>query len=112
MSLLEELNNLVTACGLPVETGIFSGAATDAYVVITPLSDIFEVFADNSPQAEVQEARLSLFVKGSYTKQKNALGRALLDADFTVTDRRFIEYETDTKYYHYAIDVAHFIKLE
>ncbi len=106
MSLLEELNVIIDGCGIPVETGIFSGAAPDGYVVITPLSDTFEMFADNVPQNEIQEARLSLFVKGSYTKQKNAVVRALLDAGLTVTDRRYIEYETDTQYYHYAIDVC------
>jgi hypothetical protein len=106
MSILEELSSVVASCGLPVETGVFSGAAPDAYVVITPLADTFGCFADNRPQTEVQEARLSLFVKGSYTKQKNTIVRALLDADFTITDRRFVEREDDTGYFHYAIDVA------
>ena len=112
MSLLEELNSLITGCGLPVETGVFSGAAPDAYMVITPLSDSFGLIADNRPQAEVQEARLSLYAKGNYTKHKNAAVRALLDADFTITDRRYIEYETDTSYHHYAIDVAKTYELE
>ena len=112
MTMLEELNTLVTSCGLPVETGIFSGVPPDAYVVITPLTDTFATFADNRPQVDVQEARLSLFVKGNYIKHRNAIVRALLGADFTITDRRFIEYETDTKYYHYAIDLAIFYEME
>lgn len=59
-----------------------------------------------------QEARLSLFTKGSYTKLKNALVRALLGADFYITDRRYIGYETETGYHHYAIDVAQIYELE
>lgn len=39
-------------------------------------------------------------------KIKNTLVRALLAADVTVTDRRYIGFETDTGYHHYAIDVA------
>ena len=104
MTMLEELNATITACGLPVETGIFSGIPPDAYVVITPLTDTFATFADNQPQVDVQEVRLSLFVKGNYIKHRNAIVRALLGADFTITDRRFIEREDITGYFHVSID--------
>ena len=60
MSLLSELNTLLSGCGISVETGIFSDKAPDAYLVITPLSDSFELHADNAPGCETQEARLSL----------------------------------------------------
>ncbi len=106
MSLLSELNTLLAYCGVPVETGVFSDKAPDAYIVLTPLSDSFELHADNTPGCETQEARLSLYSKGSYTKAKNAVVRTLLGADFYITDRRYIGYETDTGYHHYAIDVA------
>lgn len=112
MSLLSELNTLLTDCGIPVETGIFSDKAPDAYLVITPLSDSFEFHADNAPGCETQEARLSLFTKGSYTKLKNDLVRALLGADFYITDRRYIGFEAETGYHHYAIDVAQIYELE
>ena len=49
---------------------------------------------------------ISYFNKGSYTKQKNAMIRALLGADFVITDRRYIGHEDDTGFHHYAIDVA------
>ncbi len=71
MSLLSDLQALVEHCGVSVETGVFSGKAPDTYLVITPLSDSFELHADNTPGCEMQEARLSLFTKGSYTKLKN-----------------------------------------
>jgi len=106
MSLLSELKTISGQCEIPVETGVFSGVPPDLYLVITPLIDTFEVHADNEPGYEVQEARLSLFVKGSYTRYKNQLVRTLLGADFTITDRRYIGHEDDTGFHHYAIDVA------
>ena len=112
MSLLSEVNGIAENCGLTVETGVFSDAPPKEYLVVTPMADTFELHADNAPECEVQEARLSLFSKGSYTKQKNALVRALLGADFTVTDRRYIGHEDDTGYHHYAIDVAKLYGLE
>jgi hypothetical protein len=71
MSILNELKSHSRLCGIPVETGRFSGVPPDTYLVITPLIDLFEVHADNTPGYEVQEARLSLFVKGNYTAIKN-----------------------------------------
>lgn len=106
MSILAELNTLLEGLGVKVETGVFKGKAPDGYMVVTPLSDTFELFADNLPQAEVQEARLSLFSKMNYNQRKNAVVNALLKAEFTITDRRYIGFEEDTEYHHYAIDVA------
>ena len=104
--MLEELNTIVESAGLPVETGVFSKAAPDAYVVITPISEHFELFADNAPGMNIEEARLSLFSKGNYGPQKDLLVRMLLSAGFLVTERRYIGLEEDTGYHHFAIDVA------
>jgi len=111
MSLLQELNGLLSPI-VPVETGVFSKSAPDRYVVITPLADTFELYSDDRPRNETQEARLSLFDKGSYTSVKNQIVRALLNAEFTITDRRYIGHEDDTGYHHYAIDVAKIYELE
>ena len=110
MSLLSELKDLATEYGLPVETGVFSGAAPEEYLVLTPLNDTFDLFRDNAPGIDVQEVRLSLFTKGSYTEVKNALVRLMLAADMTITDRRYIGHEDDTGYH--AIDVAKFYRME
>ena len=112
MSLLSEIKAAVTGCGLPVETGVFSGEPPEEYVVVTPLADTYELHADNLPGYETQEARLSLFSKGNYTAIKDTLVRALLGADFCITDRRYIGHEDDTGYHHYAIDVAKLYRLE
>lgn len=111
MSLLQELNTLLSPL-IPVETGIFSETAPDRYLVITPLADTFELFTDDIPRHETQEARLSLFDKGNYMALKNQIIRSLLETDFTITDRRYLGHEDDTGYHHYAIDVAKDYELE
>ena len=111
MSLLSDLNTLISPL-VPVETGVFSEPAPDRYAVITPMVDTFELYTDDKPRHEIQEARISLFDKGSYTAVKNQIVRILLDADFIITDRRYVGYEDDTGYHHYAIDVAKYYELE
>ncbi|MVB09465.1 hypothetical protein CAFE_01210 [Caprobacter fermentans] len=106
MNILQELTELITELGLAVETGVFSGEAPAEYIVITPLTDSFELFGDNRPGYETQEARLSLFSKRNYIALKTSVLRALLAAGFTVTDHRYIGHEDDTGYHHYAIDAA------
>lgn len=112
MSILTELNTLIKAIPLPVETGVFSDKAPNEYVVLTPLLDVFEVHANNRPNFDVQEARISLFSKENYRPRKKQITNALLYADFTITERRYIGHEDDTNYYHYAIDVAKTYELE
>lgn len=112
MGILEELNTVLAALDVPIETGVFSGKAPERYAVITPLSDTFDLHADNAPGVDIQEARISLFVKGNYTSLKNKLVRLLLQNDFTVTGRMYNGYETDTGYHHYTVDVARYYETE
>ena len=104
--MLEELNTIVESAGLPVETGVFSTTAPDEYLVITQKSEHFELFSDNAPGKNIEEARLSLFSKGNYGTKKRHLIRLLLSAGFLVSERRYIGMEEDTGYHHFAIDVA------
>ncbi len=112
MSILADIQTALSPIGIPIETGAFKKPAPDKYIVVVPLVDTFELHADNKPGVDIQEARLSLFCKGSYTKEKNAAVRALLGADFTITERRYIGYENDTGYFHYAVDVAKYYETE
>ena len=112
MSLLSELNTLLEALQIPVETGVFNGKAPETYVVITPLTDTFAMYAGDCPQYEVQEARLSLFSQGNYRPLKRQIEKALLAAGITITDRRYIGHEDDTGYHHFAIDTAKHYELE
>ena len=112
MSILEDLTSILATKGIPVETGIFSDEAPDTYIVITPLSDTFDLHADNAPGVDIQEARLSLYTKGSYTALKSRIVRLLLREDFTITGRTYNGYETDTGYHHYTVDAARHYEFE
>ena len=112
MTILEELNTLIEDQGIPVETGLFSKKPPDLYLVLTPLVDLFDLYADNLPEFESQEVRLSLFSKGNYMKIRNTLTRTLIGAGFTITDMRYMGHEDDTGYHHYAIDVIKTYKFE
>ena len=112
MSILEDLTSILATKGIPVETGIFSDEAPDTYIVTTPLSDTFDLHADNAPGVDIQEARLSLYTKGSYTALKNRIVRLLLREDFTITGRTYNGYETDTGYHHYTVDAARHYEFE
>lgn len=112
MSLLSDLNAIASQLGIAVETGVFTDTPPNDYLVLTPLVDTFDLHADNAPGTDVQEVRLSLFTKGSYTKWKNAIVRALLAADITITDRRYVGHEDDSGYHNYAIDVANYYEME
>ena len=112
MTILEELNDLLSNLGIPVETGEFSDSAPDTYSVLTPLSDRFEIFGDNLPLIDINEVRISLFIKGNYLETKRQITQALLQADFTITDRLFVGFEKEAKYFHVAIDVAKHYEME
>lgn len=112
MSVLADIQSVLAGLGIPIETGVFTEKAPARYIVVVPLADSFDLHADNAPGCDVQEARISLYAQGSYTKDKNAIVKALLAADMTITDRRYIGYENDTGYHHYAVDVANYYELE
>ena len=106
MSILSELKQIARRLAIPVQTGSFQKKPPDVFLVLTPMTETFPEHADNAPQFTQPEVRLSLYAKGSYTRLTDTLVRCLLQADFTVTGRQYIEYETDTGYHHYEIDVT------
>ena len=111
MSVLADIQTALSALDIPIETGVFTDTAPAKYIVAVPITDTFDLHADNAPGIDVQEARLSLYVR-NYMADKNALVKTLLGADFTITDRRYIGYETETGYHHYAVDVAKHYEME
>jgi len=106
MNILSELTSLLTALKVLFAVGHFSDVPPDEYIVIIPLADSFELAADNLPQADVQEARLAIYSKNNYYPLRGRMTTALLAQDFIITDRRYIEFEADTKYHHAVIDVS------
>lgn len=105
-SILRDIKETLKSTGIPIETGAFRDKAPEEYLVLTPMSDLFELYADNLPQIDMQEVRVSLFTKGNYMARKNQVVFLLMTADFTITDRRYIGEERDTGFHHFAIDVA------
>ena len=106
MSILEELNSVLSGIGLKVETGKFSDTAPSEYVVLTPLTDSFDLYADDIPRYDISEVRVSLFSRGNYTKRVKQLVKALFSAGFTITERRYIGHDDSTGYFNYSVDIA------
>ena len=105
--LLEQVTAVADRLGLPIAVGLHTDSPAPAtYLVATPLSDLFDVFADNRPGVEIEEARLAVFTTGNYLPIRDQLTKALLDTGFTVTARRYVGFEADTGYHHYALDIA------
>lgn len=112
MSLLSELSEIAEKLKIPSSTVVYSGTPPDEYLVLIPMSENFDIHADNLPNAEVQEVRISLFSKGNYNRTKSRLVKALLNSDITITARKYVGYENDTKYHHFAIDAAKNYEME
>lgn len=112
MSLLKDLMTLIGPLGIPVETGVFTEQPPDEYLIITPMSDRLDFYADNQAHTIIEEARLSLFSKKNYLERKKQLTKALLTGGITITDRQYIGFENDTKYHHYVIDVLKEYEME
>lgn len=112
MNILSQLMISLEPVGLPVETGYFSGIPPDEYIVLIPIVDSLELYADNLPLAQTEEIRLSIFTKNNYLNLRNQITKLLLGAGFSITDRRYIGFEEDTKYHHYAIDVMKEYEME
>ncbi len=106
MTVLAELKVLARELGLSSGTVSFHEKAPDTYLVFTPLTDELTLFADNRPQMETEEVRISLFTKENYTAWKKRLTDSLLERNFVITERRFLDIDDETGYYHYSRDVA------
>lgn len=106
MNALSELKIIAEELGLPSGAISFEKKAPDTYLVFTPLYDDLLLYADNRPLMESEEIRISLFSRENYLLWKKRLTDCLLQRDFVITERRFIEREEETAYYHYSLDVA------
>lgn len=107
--LLENLSQIAKKLGLAYAVSCYTASpAPDTYLVFTPLTDSFEIFADNTPGVEIEEARISLFTKTNYLALRDQITKALISARLVITGRRYIGYEADTGFHHYSIDVSSF----
>ena len=107
--LLENISHIAKQLGLAYTVSCYTASpAPDTYLVFTPLTDSFEIFADNTPGIEIEEARISLFTKTNYLALRDQITKALISARLVITGRRYIGYEADTGFHHYSIDVSSF----
>ena len=107
--LLENLSHITKKLRLAYAVSCYTASpAPDTYLVFTPLTDSFEIFADNTPGIEIEEARISLFTKTNYLALRDQITKALISARLVITARRYIGYEDDTGFHHYSIDVSSF----
>ena len=112
MNILSEIKSLIEPLNIPVETGTFKGVAPDTYIVLVPLVDTYPFNADNKPQADKQELRITLFAKTNYIHLKNVITKRLIANFFYITERRYNGYDNETGYYQYTIDVAKTYEIE
>lgn len=78
---------------------------SDRFIVIVPENDDI-VYADDKPLDFTENAALQLYCKGNYLGFRDEVTNALIAADITISSRRYLEYEQDTDYHHYIIEVA------
>ncbi|MGO1368511.1 hypothetical protein [Senegalia sp. (in: firmicutes)] len=112
MSLLKDINTILNPLKISIETGTFSETPPDEYIVLTPVVDRLTLYANDKAHSEISEARISLFTKNNYIKRKKEITKLLLNNDITVTGQQYVGFESDTKYFHYAIDVMKQYEME
>ena len=78
-----------------------TGKLPDSFLVINPQYEEFALHADDKPDFWKSTVELALFTKGNYLPLRDKLTRLLVKAEITITERRYIEMETDTGYHHY-----------
>ena len=112
MSILEEVISLLSPLKIPIETGTFSEETPDSYIVLIPLLDTYPLNADDKPQIDKQELRITLYTKSNYIHLKNQIIARLISNYFYITERRYGGYDADTGYHQYTIDVAKTYEIE
>lgn len=106
MNILTELNNLLSTLKIPIETGVFKDKAPNSYLVLVPLTDTYPLNADDKPQVDYQECRITIFSKENYLKIKRDISTLVLANDFYISSRTYNGYDAGSGYYQYSIDVA------
>jgi hypothetical protein len=103
--ILAELTKLLAPIA-PIETGYFSEEAPETYIVLTPIMDDLTDYSDDLPENTAPEMRISLFTTSNYQTIIGRITVLLLENGCTITARQLADFDNDTKYYNYAIDVT------
>lgn len=107
MNLTERIDVALAPLGVPVSVmeHMTDRGKSDKFIVIVPENDDI-AYADDKPLAFVEGAALQLYCIGNYLGFRDEVTNALISADITISSRRYMEYEQDTGYHHYIIEVA------
>lgn len=106
MSIYELIISTLIPLSIPVTINQNTDKKANEYITLIPLYDGFDVYADNKPVIDIKEVELAIYKKGNYIKLVEQITKLLIDSGFTITVRKYIEYEEDTKLHHYIIDIA------
>ena len=72
MSILSELKGILSSLEIPIETGVFSDTPPDEYLVLTPITDELNYFADDFPSVRSIGSQNFTFYKIKlHTKKKS-----------------------------------------
>jgi len=106
VSIYELIINTLKPLNITVTINQNADKSANKYITLIPLYDEFDVYADNKPVIDIKEVQLAIYKKANYIELVEQITRLLIEAGFTITNRKYIEYEEDTKLHHYVIDVA------
>lgn len=110
MTALQKLKDICDSIGVKSMTADYADvndSIPESYVVLVPIADELDEYADDFPTVERNSVRLSIYTKRNYTKLRKRIRDALIENGVQITGMSFIEKEQDTGYYHYEIDVEY-----
>ena len=104
MSVNEKIVTALQSLNIPITVAENTKKDLSEFIVLIPLTDRLSGYSDNKPSMTYGEVELALYTKGNYLSLRNRITQLLLEANIGITERRYIEYETETGYHHYIID--------
>ena len=104
MSMNSDIITALSTTSLPIETGMYTGTATN-YIVLVPLGERNEDIADDKDLTETEEMYVNLYHVGNYLSKKNQIKTLLKAAGFFIAESRYIEIDAETKQHHYVFTI-------
>ena len=104
-SITKDIKDLLDVLKIPNEVGLFTPEpAPSIFCVIVPVNDQMS-YAEDIPDNVVSSATVELYVKGNYLTTARKIMTAIVEAGLTLGGAEFVEKESETGFYHYAIEV-------
>lgn len=104
MSMVDRLDEALQQMSMEFYPYFYAGKDTD-YGVYDEIIEEPDNFADDEPQDYVCSARVHLFVRENRAALKKQLRRQLRAAGFNLGET-YEQYESDTGYTHYTVEVS------